>query len=134
MSNVIKSFIFIIAIAALIMGCESTPHYNRTHVLMMGQALPKKPYGSVRLYEHKQDVTGSYDLMAIMTVEGNAGEEALFMKAFLYRAADIGADAVIFYREQEHAQVQGAWFAYGYFSPAKITTECAYRGEAIHFK
>jgi hypothetical protein len=100
----------------------------------MGPVLPKKAYGTVKLYEHKEDVTAPYDVMAIMTVDGNAGEEALFMKAFLYRAADIGADGVIFYRGQATPTFQGGWFAYGYFAPGRITQERAYRGEAIHFK
>jgi hypothetical protein len=129
-----KTLISALAIALLCIGCESTPHYNRTKVLMMGQALTKKPYGSVKLYEHKEDVPAPYDVMAIMTVDGSSGEEALFMKAFLYRAADMGADGVIFYPGREHGVLQPGWFAYGYWSPARISPERAYRGEAIHFK
>jgi len=52
----------------------------------------------VKLYQSKEEVPSSYDVIAIMSVEGKAGEEAQFIKAFLYRAADLGADAVIFYR------------------------------------
>ncbi|MDB6058325.1 MAG: hypothetical protein JWO95_2169 [Verrucomicrobiales bacterium] len=101
---------------------------------MTGQALPKKPYGSVKLYQSKEEVRGDYDVIGIMTVDGNSGEEALFIKAFLYRAADIGADGVILYRGREIGKLQPGWFAYGYWSPPRITPERAYRGEAVHFK
>src|SRR5438876_11619945 len=87
-----------LVITALLHGCETTPHYNRTKVVNVGTPLPKKPYGNVKLYQSKEEVPSSYDVIAIMSVEGKAGEEAQFIKAFLYRAADLGADAVIFYR------------------------------------
>jgi hypothetical protein len=129
-----KTLILALAIAGLFSGCESTPHYNRTKIVMMEPALPKKPYGSVKLFENKEDAPKNYDVIAIMTLQGDAGDEAQFMKAFLYRAADVGADGLIFYRGQDNAVLQPGWFAYGYWSPAKIAHERAYRGEAIHFK
>jgi hypothetical protein len=117
-------------------GCESTPHYNRTKVLALEAPLPKKPYGTVKLFQSKQEVTGKYDVMALMTVDGNPGEEAAFIKAFLYRAADLGADAIIFYRGDVAAGQQGlgggANGAFGFFqSPAQ---DAVYRAEAIHLK
>ncbi len=73
-----------------------------------------------------------------MSVEGNAGEEAQFIKAFLYRAADVGADAIIFYRGNVVAgQGGGAWIAGakgGFGLPTNPTQDAVYRAEAIHFK
>ena len=100
-------FIPLLAIMSLLVGCEATQHYNRTKVVALGTPLPKKPYGTVRLFQSKEEVPGSYDVIGIMSVEGKAGEEAQFIKAFLYRAADLGADAVIFYHVSLVAGVEG---------------------------
>lgn len=81
-----------------VLGCESTPHYDRTKVVVIGTTYPKKAYGTVKLFQDKAEVPGQYDVIALMSVEGNAGDEAAFIKAFLYRAADLGGDAIIFYR------------------------------------
>src|SRR5215469_11034249 len=94
-------------VAFTLLGCEATRHYNRTQMVTLQQSLPKKPYGTVKLYQAKEEVPGAYDVLAYLSVEGNAGEEAQFMKAFLYRAADIGADGVIFYRGSLVAGQQG---------------------------
>lgn len=105
---------------------------------MLGPTLPKKPYGSVKLFENKSDVTGQYDVVALMTVEGNGGDEAAFVKAFLYRAADVGADGLILYRGSIAAGQQGGLFlaspngAIGL--PTNPTQDEILRGEAIHFK
>ena len=76
-----KTLIPLLVIASFLLGCESTPHYNRTKVVTFSQPLPKKPYGSVKLYQSKEEVQGSYDVIAMMSVEGKAGEEAQFIKA-----------------------------------------------------
>ena len=81
-----------------ILGCESTPHYNRTKIVVTGAALPKKPYGTVKLFQSNSEVTSNYDVIALMSVEGSPGDESAFIKAFLYRAADVGADAIILHR------------------------------------
>src|ERR1035438_4930747 len=93
-----KIILPVVAILSLILGCESTPHYNRTKMVMLGTTFPKKPYGTVKLFQSKEEVVGKYDVIALMSVEGKAGEEAQFIKAFLYRAADVGADGMILYR------------------------------------
>jgi hypothetical protein len=41
-----------------------------------------------------------------MSVEGNSGEEVKFIMAFQYRAADLGADAIIFNRMNVTASAQ----------------------------
>lgn len=123
---------------SLLPGCESTPHYNRTKVVVIGQTLPKKPYGSVKLYQNKEEIPGAYDTIALMSVEGKAGEEAAFIKAFLYRGADLGADGVILYRVSLAAGVEGGgWIAGkggGFGLPSITSQDAVFRGEAIHLK
>ena len=131
-----KVIIPVLAALSLILGCESTPHYNRTKIVITGATLPKKPYGTVKLFQSKAEVKDSYDVIALMSVEGNAGEESAFIKAFLYRAADVGADAIIFYRGNVVAGQQGIGGGgngvFGFLeSPAQ---DAVYRAEAIHFK
>ena len=131
-----KTLIPLLVIASFLLGCESTPHYNRTKVVTFSQPLPKKPYGSVKLYQSKEEVQGSYDVIAMMSVEGKAGEEAQFIKAFLYRAADLGADAVILYRVSLVAGTEGGWIVgkSGGFGLHNTTQDAVYRGEAIRLK
>ena len=133
-----KTLIPLVLVTTLLAGCESTPHYNRTKVVTMGELSPKKPYGSVKLYQSKEEVPGSYDVIAIMSVEGKAGEEAQFIKAFLYRAADLGADAVILHRVSLAAGTEGGGWILGkgggFGLPYKTTQDAVYRGEAIRLK
>jgi hypothetical protein len=133
-----KKLIPLIAVVLLLTGCESTPHYNRTKVVTLGTAFPKKPYGSVKFYDAKEQVPGAYDVVAIMSVEGKAGEEAQFIKAFLYRAADLGADGLILYRVSMAAGIEGGgWVAGthgGFGLPANTTQDAVFRGEAIHLR
>jgi hypothetical protein len=102
----IKHFAILVAMSCLLgSGCEEpVRHYNRinavsltgdlleTPVSMQGKA---KPYGTVKLFRNKAEIPGKYSVLALMTVSGDPGDEALFIRAFLYRAADIGADAVL---------------------------------------
>jgi hypothetical protein len=133
-----KPLISFLAVLSLLLGCESTPHYNRTKVVSLGAPMPKKAYGTVKLFQSKGEVKGGYDVIALMSVEGKAGEEAEFIKAFLYRAADLGADAIIFYRVNVAVgRGGGGWFAGrggGFGMPGDVFLEESYRAEAIHFK
>jgi len=58
------------------------------------------------------------------------------MKAFLYRAADVGADAVIFYRGSVVGgnEAVGAANANGGVLVQSLSQDGVYRGEAIHLK
>src|ERR1039457_4640879 len=120
----------ILAVVSLLLGCESTPHYNRTKVLTLGTPLPKKPYGTVKLYQSKEEVPGNYDVIAMMSVEGNAGEEAAFIKAFLYRAADLGADGMILYRGSIAVGTEGGGWIVGknggFGLPSNTTQDAVY--------
>jgi hypothetical protein len=127
-----KKLIPLLAVAALLIGCEVTEHYNRTKVVTLTTPQPQRAYDSVKLYQNKEEVPGAYEILAIMSVEGKAGEEAQFIKAFLYRAADLGADAVILYRVSLAAGPEGSGGARSFsINPAQ---DAVYRGEAIHFK
>ena len=139
-----KTIIPILAVVSFLLGCaESTPHYNRTKVLTFEAPLPKKPYGTVKLFQSKtpygsiqDEIAVKYDVIALMTVEGRAGEEAAFIKAFLYRAADLGADAIILYRGSVVAGQEGlGGGANGTFGFRENPSQDAvYRAEAIHFR
>ena len=133
-----KMLIPVLAISSLLIGCESTPHYNRTKVVSIGTPRPKKPYDSVKLYQSKEEVGASYELIAIMSVEGKAGEEAQFIKAFLYHAADLGADGLILYRVSLASGTEGGGWVVGnkggFGLPTNPAQDAVYRGEAIHLK
>lgn len=120
---------------ALAAGCESTPHYNRTKAVLLGTPGPARPHGSVRLYEGKEAVGAPYEVISMLSVEGHAGEEAAFIKAFLYRAADVGADGLILYRGPVAAGVQGGGFVItrngGFGGASQVTQDAVFRGEAI---
>lgn len=123
-------------VCAIAAGCESTPHYNRTKVAVIRQ-FPKRPYGSVELFENKDDVKKPYEVIAYMSIDGKAGDEAAFMKAFLYRAADVGADAVIFNRNIVAGEGGGGWVVGrngGFGLPTKPSQEGVFRAEAIHYR
>jgi len=137
-----------LAIAFLITGCaEPCPHYYRTNVVSLnGQPteIPSsqygkvRPYGSVKFFQSKEEVTNPYDVVAIMTVSGKPEEEEKFIKAFLYRAADLGADGVIFYRVNLATKIEGGGWVMGQNVgvglPVQSSQEANYRGEAIRFK
>lgn len=117
--------------ALLLAGCESTPHYNRTQVAQLSPSGQKRPLGSAKLWQTKSDVPGPYEVIAILTVEGDAGEEAAFIKAFLYRCADLGGDGVLMERVKLTAgQVLngGAW------GRTPIAHAGVWRGEVLRLK
>ncbi len=63
------------------------------------------------------------------------GCESTLIKAFLYRAADLGADGVIFYRGSLAAGTEGGgWLGGGFGRAVKPSQDAVYRGEAIHLK
>ena len=126
------AYLPVILVSFLLVGCESTPHYNRTSVVTLTEPQPKKPYGSVKLYESEDEVQQPYDVLAILSVDGKAGEEAAFIKAFLYRAADLGADAVIVQRLSVAGGTGGG--AAGMLMPLSPSQNAAYRGEAIKYR
>ena len=138
MTNRTLALLSLVSLAALITGCESTPHYDRTKTVNLLPPLPKRPHDSVKLFQDKSEVTQPYEVIQLMSVQGGVGDEAAFVKAFLYHAADVGADGVILYRGNT---IGGATGGAGYFgggggfiAPKELSQSGSYRGEAIHFK
>lgn len=80
---------------ALLAGCEPCPHYNRLQVVSYSGQESPKPYGTVTPYTAPEDVKRPYTVIGLMSCEGSAGDEAAILKAMLYRASDMGADAII---------------------------------------
>jgi hypothetical protein len=122
----------------LLVGCaEPVPHYNRVSAASMVGAPVKippkqygkiKPYGSVKLFMDEKEVTQKYDVIAKMSVSGSAGDEAKFITAFQYRAADLGADAIIFHRGAVTSGVNFNGFVWSSGQDASFTAD------AIQFK
>jgi hypothetical protein len=146
-----RTIISALAVTGLLIGCEPVPHYNRVQVASLtGQPaeVPVKqqgkvrPYGSVKLFQSKEEVPGKYQVIGIMSVEGKAGEEARFITAFLYRAADMGADAIILYRVSLTSDLKGGGSgfiangqgAFGLGAPIETVHNAVYRAEAIRFQ
>lgn len=84
-----------IAAALLLTGCESTPHFNRTKIVVTGPAGAKRAPETVQLWQSREQVPAGAKSIAILSVSGDAGDEAAFLKAFLHRAASIGGDGVL---------------------------------------
>ena len=135
-----KSVVLLLATASLFVGCEPVPHYNRVKAAAMaGEPVEVpvskqgkvKPYGSVKLFQNKSEVTQKYKVLALMTVSGDPGDEARFITAFLYRAADMGADGVVLDPENKTStastQVNFGWVP-------SVTTARSYRAEANRFE
>lgn len=126
-------------VLCLVVGCEPVTHYNRTQVASLtGQPMEVahskhgkvKPYGSVKTFFSKSEVLCKYDIIALLSVEGEAGDEARFLTAMQYRAADLGADGLIFSRETGMATDMTG----GLVPSSKTYTRGVYRGEAIRFQ
>lgn len=128
----------ILVVACLFLGCtEPVPHYNRVSVASLVGApthVPHnlqgkiKPYGSVQYFQSADEVTNKYDIIAILTLSGDPGDEARFITACQYRAADLGADGIIFHREN----VTGGETFNGFFIASQQIA--SYRAEAIRYK
>lgn len=125
---------------ALLCGCgEPVTHYNRVQVASLtGQPVEVphskhgkvKPYGSVKTYFNKAEPLSHYEVISLLSVEGEAGDEARFLTAMQYRAADMGADGLIFYRETGMATDTVG----GLIPSTKNYTRGVYRGEVIRYK
>ena len=84
-----------LAAALLLAGCECTPHFDRTKIVLTGPAGAKRAPETVQLWQSRDQVPAGAKSIAILSVSGDAGEEAAFLKAFLHRAASIGGDGVL---------------------------------------
>src|SRR5215472_18470595 len=98
--NLKSELLFLVFIALVLSGCanEPCPDYNHLQVATFyGPHFQpvKKPYGTVTPFDSAKDVNRPYQVIAFMSCEANAGDEAKILTAMLYHAADIGADGII---------------------------------------
>ncbi|MGB0581929.1 MAG: hypothetical protein ACPGVU_19715 [Limisphaerales bacterium] len=106
-------------------GCRSAAdiYQRRISLTLLEPTRPAKPADGVKVYEYKNAVTEDYDVVALMKAEGYPTEVAKFKKAFQQRAADIGADGLIF-KQVNLDEGLGV----------RISDVAAVRGEAIVFR
>lgn len=90
---------------------------------LLEEARAKRSVDSVLVHENPDDVVEEYEVIALMHSEGVPGEGGRFREAFRQRAADVGADALIFKR----VDLNGG-------SGVRLSNVAAFRGEAIVFR
>lgn len=138
MPQIMKTTAILLAAACVILSaCEPCPHYNRLQMAPLAGAGPKKPYGTIKYFRTADEVKRPYDVVGVMSCEGSGAEEAAILKAMLYRAADIGADAVITNTGKIGSEdVTGKSFdvRVGWAALIGGGNNRAYRAEAIRFK
>jgi hypothetical protein len=79
-------------------GCAPCRHYNRLQAapLIDTRHVTRKPYGSVtQVWRSPSEIPGHYQVIGMLSCEGDIGEEAGILNAMLYRAADLGADGIL---------------------------------------
>jgi hypothetical protein len=118
-------------------GCEPVHHYNRLQVASFEQGLPRRPYGSVKVFREASDVDRPYEVVGEMSCEASAGDEAGILNAMLYRAADMGADGLLLNDliRVPGEQVGGSVdYRYGWAALIGNGDQRSYRALAIRFK
>jgi len=113
---------------------EPVIHYNRLNVVSFtgrGQRFPtppQRPYGTVKVFETRDDVKQPFDLIGMMSCEGEAKEEAEIIRAMLYRAADMGADGIILNPASSASQPNGTGN-----NDFRVNKDRGFRAQAIKF-
>jgi len=134
--------------AVILCGCangdkfiEPCPHYNRLQVATFyGQDKPdKKPYGTIRPFYTAEEIKQPYEAIGFMSCEGSVAEEGAILKAMLYRAADMGADAILLNpgkisQNDPNATSQNINVRWGWAAMIGNGDHCAFRAQAIRFK
>ncbi len=125
----------------LTVACEPVPHYNRLQAAILIKGLPRRPYGSVHVFQFADEVNRPYQPVGILSCDGTPGEEAGILNAMLYRAADMGADAIVLNGPRSDAggaplDVGATWVTpmipvSGLY---RTTYRRGYRAQAIRFK
>lgn len=127
----------LVALACLVGACAPVHHYNRLQVAEYTK-LPRKPYHTVKVFQTADDVKRQYEVVGMMSCEGSAGEEAGILNAMLYRAADMGADAIILNVPRVGAEDVSAVRVNvkvdGWAALTGSGNQRAYRAQAIRFK
>lgn len=80
-------------------ACEPCRHYNRLQVAAFAGATERKPgtgdRTTVKVFWTLEEVKQSYQVVGLLTCEGDVSEEAAILNAMCYRAADMGADGLL---------------------------------------
>lgn len=134
----LRAFAPSLFLVALLTGCESTPHFNRTQLVMTGAPGPKRAPETVQLWQSRDQVPAGAQSIAILSVSGEAGDEAAFLKAFLHRAAAIGGDGVLAERTSLAAGAVGGGLILtpkgGFGGDQRIEQNGVWRGEVFRLK
>jgi hypothetical protein len=116
-------------------GREPVIRYNRLNVASFTGRMqrfptpPQRPYGTVKVFENRDDVKQAYEIIGMMSCEGEAKEEAEIIRAMLYRAADMGSDGIILNPASSASQPNGAGNI-----DVRVNKDRGFRAQAIKFK
>ena len=127
----------LMGVLVLAAACEPVHHYNRLQIASYINGLPRRPYGSVQVFQFADEVKRPYEPVGILSCDGTPGEEAGILNAMLYRAADMGADAIILNGPRvagddiggNRLEVGASWV-----TPVGSNNQRGYRAQAIRFK
>ena len=117
-------------------GCEPVPHYNRLQAAAFVGSLPRKPYGTIKVFQTPADIKRPYEVIGMLSCEGSAAEEAAIVNAMLYRAADMGGDGVLLNTAKAGAEdVTGSRIdvRFGWAAMIGGGDQRAYRSQVIRF-
>jgi hypothetical protein len=123
-----------------VIGREPVIHYNRLNVASFAGHVqrfptpPQRPYGTVKVFETPGNVGQPYDLIGMMSCEGELREEAEIVRAMLYRAADMGADGVILGGAAQPVQSGNVNVRVGWAAVLGNGGAHGFRAQAIKFK
>lgn len=121
----------LLGVVILSQGCSSEPvrHYKRLQAASYVGSLPKKAYGTVRFFQTPEEIKQPFEVIGLMTCEAPAGDEAGVINAMLYRAADMGADAVLLFPRKKSDENVSVGL------PALLgSSDRVYRAQAIRLK
>ncbi len=127
----------LIAVACFASACEPVRHYNRLQIAPYMGSLPRKEYGTVKVFQTVDEIKRPYEVIGMMSCEGSAAEEASIVNAMLYRAADMGADGLVLNSARAGAEdVSGKKVdvRIGWAALIGSGNQRAYRAQAIRFK
>ena len=129
--------VVLLALACFASGCEPVRHYNRLQIAPFFGSLPRRQYGTVKVFQTVDDIKRPYEVVGMMSCEGSAAEEAAIVNAMLYRAADMGADGLLLNSARAGAEdVSGnkVDVRVGWMTLLGNGNQRAYRAQAIRFK
>jgi hypothetical protein len=121
----------------LAVGCTPMAHPNRLRVAPF-QTVAAKPRGGVQVFQQAVDIKRPYKVIALLTTDADAADEAAVLKAMLERAADLGADGLLFGAPKSgekdgKLEIKIGWGALRLTRETDKGSRRIYRAEAIMF-